>query len=306
MQQYDLLVSSLETSQALEDAMANDAGEDNDDTLRLKTKRAWTDKRECFSPDDINDDNKLARMRQSTALWDDDFNELSIFTEGKATLNRKATRAHFKLKSGIPRTITHRDSADPTHNDTVDAIHTLLKSAQTRLHLTAKAWNGGKRADNVFWKQHILSDYAWHKEPATRLLMESGEFIQPDIVGIDITRMNRTATNPGIIIEVVHHHWPDESTFAHLMKLSTLNYIVAFYFVRSGHRMSTLASAARQQQSIISLTVGQYIHQGVFFNEGKPPLASTYVATDYHRIKRLAEEKANSAFDTEKGKPPAR
>lgn len=280
--------------------MSTGSAED-DENLDLKTKRAWTDKRESFSPSEIDDPIKLVRMRASTGLWDDDFNELSICTRSQETAERKARRAHFKFKSGQPRTVLNRDSADPTHNLTVDDICNRLSAESSSVVLKGKAWDHkGSRADVTLWKQHAISDYRWHKEPATRLIMESGQHLQPDIIGIDITRINRTAGNPGVVIEVVHHHWPDQMTWQHLRRLSELNYIVAFYFVTSDLGRNNYASKFSRAKSPNEILVSHYLTNGVFFIDGKAVGGNPDANIDYQECKQRAIEMAEKSFTAER------
>lgn len=270
----------------------------DEDTLHgLKTKRAWSDKREPFSPSDINDPDKRARMQASSGMWDDDLNELKVVPKGQRSNNRAATRAHFKLKSGIPRTPIHRDSADVTHNNAVDDLHGHLAVGTSSLSLVSKGWDSNnKPTKTTLWKQHPLSDYSWHKEPGTRLLMECQDFIQPDIVGVDSTRMNRTAANPGIIIEVVHHHWPDETTFKHLKSLSALRYIVAFYFVKQGFKNNNFVNTFHAEELHCSLTAGTFLFGGTFFHNGKELTESADPVVDYHKFKNIAMDAAKESF----------
>ncbi|MCO7468697.1 hypothetical protein NJG16_01275 [Stenotrophomonas maltophilia] len=276
----------------MNNGVSNDA-----DILGLKTKRAWTDKREPFSPNDINDSEKLLRMRASSGLWDDDLNELIIVPQGQSNSTRKPARAHFKLKSGEPRTPIHRDSADPTHNDAVDELQRRLATEGASLHIVSKARDANrKHIRKRLWTQHSLSDYTWHKEPSTRLLMECGDFIQPDIVGVDTKRMNRTTHNPTIIIEVVHHHWPEKATFSHLKTLSKLNHIVVFYFVKKGLKENSFANALKLNGNINTLTAASFLVGGNFMHEGEVVEESINSDVDYFRFNELAEAAAEKSF----------
>lgn len=279
---------------------------DDASILGLKTKRAWTDKGESFSPKDIDDSEKRGKMRLSCGLWDDDLNDLIIVPEGQSNGTRKPARAHFKLKSGEPRTPIHRDSADPTHNDAVNELQSRLAAGGTSLQIMSKGRNAnGEHIRTCLWAQHSLSKYTWHKEPGTRLLMECGDFLQPDIVGVDTTRMNRTARNPMVIIEVVHHHWPESATFFHLKTLSKLNCIVVFYFVKKGLNENSFANALKLDGPINKLTAATFLVGGNFMHGGKVVNDSISSDADYIGFKEVAEKAAEKSFAQQAAKAKA-
>ncbi|CRD47176.1 hypothetical protein BN1263170304 [Stenotrophomonas maltophilia] len=276
---------------------------DDASILGLKTKRAWTDKGESFSPRDINDSEKRRQMRLSCGLWDDDLNDLIIVPEGQSNGTRKPARAHFKLRSGEPRTPIHRDSADPTHNDAVNELQSRLAADGTSLQIMSKGRDANrKHIRTQLWAQHSLSKYTWHKEPGTRLLMECGDFIQPDIVGVDTTRMNRTARNPMVIIEVVHHHWPERVTFLHLKTLSKMNCIVVFYFVKKGLSENSFANALKLDGVKNTLTAATFLVGGNFMHEGEVVQDSINSDDDCIKFKELAGAAAEKSFNEQAAK----
>lgn len=146
----------------------------------------------------------------------------------------------------------------------------------------------------------------WHKEPGTRLLMECGDFIQPDIVGVDTKRMNRTARNPTIIIEVVHHHWPEKATFSHLKTLSRLNCVVAFYFVKKGLNGNSFANSLKLDGAINTLTAATFLVAGNFMHEGEVLQDSINSDADYIRFNEFAETAAEKSFAEQASKARAK
>ncbi len=266
----------------------------------LKTKRAWNGAGKSFSPDDINDAKKLDDMRASEPLWDDDLNELVICPQGEARAGRKATRAHFKLKAGQPWTILNRDSADPAHNDAIKSLYDALTELGARAEIYAVAWGtNNKRADFKLWEEHVASEYVWHCDPGTRILMDPGLFIQPDIVGFDSKRMNRTVRNPGVIIEVVHHHWPDLNTWKYLRSLSALNYIVVFYFVNHASGRNNYASKMDCSGKANRLVASHYLKDGQFYSMGRVVGGSGDEDIFYQKCSRIGLDYAKQAFQSQ-------
>ncbi|HFF5941093.1 TPA: hypothetical protein ACGCFX_000233 [Stenotrophomonas maltophilia] len=266
----------------------------------LKTKRAWNGAGKSFSPDDINDAKKLDDMRASEPLWDDDLNELVICPQGEARAGRKATRAHFKLKAGQPRMILNRDSADPAHNDAIKSLYDALTELGAKAEIYAVAWGtDNKRADFKLWEEHVASDYVWHCDPGTRMLMAPDLFIQPDIVGFDSKRMNRTLRNPGVIIEVVHHHWPDLDTWKYLKSLSAMHYIVVFYFVNHASGRNNYASKMERSGAVNRLVASHYLKAGQFYKMGRVVAFCGDEDRFYQTCKRVALAYARKAFESQ-------
>lgn len=266
----------------------------------LKTKRAWNSAGESFSPGDIENPGKLDAMRANQPLWDDDLNELVIFPKGEARAGRKATRAHFKLKAGQPRTILNRDSADPAHNDAITFLYDSLCRRDVAKEIYAKAWGANnKRADVELWKEHVASDYVWHCDPGTRILMAPDRFIQPDIVGFDSKRMNRTVRNPTVIIEVVHHHWPDLDTWAHLKSLSSMQHVVVFYFVNSHSGHSNFASSVKRSEGGTKIVGSHFLKSGEFYEEGRIVAFCGDEGRFYQTCKRIGMGYARQAFKSQ-------
>jgi hypothetical protein len=114
--------------------------------------------------------------------------------------------------------------------------------------------------------------------------------------------MNRTAINPAIVIEVVHHHWPDFDTWRHLEKLSTLHHIVAFYFVTEGLPKDTLASRSSSFESSNEILITSYLRGGDFFTEGKKIARTGDPRVDYEKFDRTAKMAAEKSFEAERKK----
>ena len=256
----------------------------------LKIKRVWNAKAESFSPDDIDHPTKLAHMQASQPLWDENFNEVKIYPR------TPDTRAHFKLKSGQVRSKGTRDDADPTHDQAVDFLSKSLANSPNAPEILGKRWQGSSPISVPLWSPHPSSDYIWYTDPSTQIAIEPATCIRPDIVGIDRTRLNRTATNPSIIIEVVHHHWPDESTWFNLVKLSRMNYLVVFYFVQKDIKISSLANSARSNEGRFTIVANHYLVGGTFYADGNPEADPGHDSTTYHAIENRTKKAAMRAF----------
>lgn len=109
----------------------------------------------------------------------------------------------------------------------------------------------------------------WYKELGMWLLMECGDFIQLDIVGVDIMWMNRIVCNLMVIIEVVYYYWFERVMFLYLKILFKMNCIVVFYFVKKGFSENSFVNVLKLDGVKNMLIVVIFLVGGNFMYEGE-------------------------------------
>ncbi|WP_447594342.1 hypothetical protein [Stenotrophomonas rhizophila] len=270
----------------------------------LKIKQVWNERGQTFFPGDIENASKRSEMGAN--LWDEEFNAVCVH-------RRQGThRSHFKLKSGSGRNVSHKDQTDFTHNETIDSLVDELnrETAQPEQPLKpikiltrTKTWIEKTLQEREIWSSHCSSTYRFYKDPGTRLMLTDTRSIQPDIIGVDTTRLNRTKFNPSIIIEVVNHHWPEPATWDDLVALSKINYIVLFYFVSKGVPLSSSwLNKAKFFDGQRELVCNSILHQGVFHQQDETHALQAGNQGNYQVVKELAMGEAKSLLDKQLAK----
>ncbi|MDC8640805.1 hypothetical protein ABVB18_20875 [Xanthomonas citri pv. mangiferaeindicae] len=265
----------------------------------LKIKQVWNDKGETFFPEDIDD--KVKRDQMGPELFDVEFNPVC------AHPRKGDHRSHFKLKSGSQRSPSNPDQIDETHNDAIDILANQLNRTSpppparplAPIKISAKTgiWKNKTELTKNVWASNPSSIYRFYKDPATRLMLSGTHSIQPDIIGIDTTRINRTKINPTIIIEVVNTHWPDQNTWEQLVALSRINYIIGFYFVsKEVPKSNNWNNSANVYGINREIVLNSYLHEGLFHHKNEPESPNTGNLSHYQTIKDKAMRSAEDLF----------
>ncbi|UKE46214.1 hypothetical protein [Xanthomonas cerealis] len=202
----------------------------------VKTHTAWNEHGKPYTAEQINDVGIYAEMK-AVGVYDE------LKRPVTPVMRTAEESSHFRLCSVDKSTTTRRKESDPHHDNVVVSLHEFLSAAEANLTVSTKDWGNSKwvkkgdgqvevPGETQIWSHRKNTAYKWHREPDTRHWISSKEYILPDIVGRDELTFSRTSDNVGIIVEVVYEHWPDEQSWAELLRLSTVNYLVLFYFVK--------------------------------------------------------------------------
>ena len=253
-------------------------------TRDVKTARAYSES-STFTVKDIKDPIKLAQMR-STTLRDDFFNEVI------AVRREDGAADHFRGKAGEMES-GERASVDPLHAKTIAQLMEFLQEGDFSADVVG--FRAGKRVARSIWQALPTSRYAWVTEPSTRIYMQDGAFVQPDIVGYDAQRFTRGPRNPVVVIEVVHAHWPDYPTWLHLLQLSRMNHLILFYFVGEGRESAWLNFVARRDGR--KLVVSCHLHEGVV--RWKDAALTPVIELDPRQSYEWIKERVFAAIDAE-------
>lgn len=172
-------------------------------------------------PHQLHDIGKRAFAR-STELWDED-------EEYRLYPRYRADSPHFYSLSSKLRNLHVSAETDPAHNQRVDELLEILDS-DIGYKIGFNTWDGeGEEKEEQFVSFTETRGYAWGKE-ITRALSEDAR-CRHDLFGAS-KALQLTAKYPWVAIEVVKHHYPDDTTFQALLSLSkALPLVILFDFV---------------------------------------------------------------------------
>lgn len=193
---------------------------------------AWTETNRRITLEEIDDHDIYAEHLHKKWLRDE------LLREVGAVRKSERAKAYFRLRPGYQDGArVDRGENNPLHDRTVRHLHTQLLRA-TSLEVRTSIWagqgKGAKPADHTLWQSNPLRKLTWKCDPLTRVWLDRHSYFQPDLSAFDPVAAYPGPNNPWIIIEVVHHHWPDETAWNALCALSKANHLVLFYFVKDG------------------------------------------------------------------------
>ena len=198
--------------------------------------------REKFTEQQILNSSDYVRMRSEGLLSDD---ECSLVIPV-----RRKDQPHFRRIGGVVyQTSLQPQEQDKTHGEAIAAIMNILKTQV--VEITTPTFDVEGRLDpegQVLFGPVSPGDYHWWDDSSgTRIPLNNGRYIQPDICGRASTpaAFSPTTVQPNVIIEVIQTHLPEKETLYELLQLSAMNYIVVLYFVapgRKGTKYSRLSS----------------------------------------------------------------
>lgn len=193
---------------------------------------AWNEAGRRFTVDQIDDPTIYADHMHQQALRDD------LFREIVAVRQSTRSRAHFRVRPDYQDGIrVDPGEKDPLHDRTVLHLHEQLSKADLLEVRTTRWLQDGMRRkadENTLWQSKSFRKLTWKCDPLTRVWLDRTRYFQPDLCGFDPSAAYPGPNNPWIIIEVVHHHWPEPEAWDALVALSKANHLVLFYFVKDG------------------------------------------------------------------------
>lgn len=200
---------------------------------------------------------------------------------------------------GLPRA-----PKDPTHDQIVRTLHQRLDASEGKLEFYTYVFDNdyrqkkkaaleeierrGMKEDKGFIKEYLAEhapipeqplfmapkneQYAWFKEATGVIRFSDERFIQPDITGRGSSTLTPTGRLPGLIIEVIRTHIPDQETFKKLVQLSRMAYQVYFYFTDSkgsASRYNDTRTCKRDGVNFLRIRVAIYLQGGELVSNGE-------------------------------------
>jgi len=228
----------------------------------LKTPMAWgIDGKRIFAKD-ITREN-VARIK-SKLPRDFDGNRV------EPNVGNDDTRAHFFIEGErFSGNGLRRNESSERHAYALRTLLQHLKNARSKIDV----FTGGPVNPKTQWRNEVFKfslldgcKYQWVDDPETRIWMNQEDYLQPDIAGRDIKRFAASPRYPWIIVEVVHHHWPDPKTWDALVELSKRNHFVAFYCVTETHLVWQMNAYTVNVSNRMRLRVQLYLQDGVLYD----------------------------------------
>lgn len=180
---------------------------------------------------------------------------------------RLKSKPHFRLLSKYPKRVRVGAGEDnETHRKVIKFILKKLKACKQFAATTYVFEENQKHVQTIYLSpnsQDDLTTYSWWEE--ARIPISSAKYIQPDICGRNNGSFLPGRTNPGIVIEVIQTHYPEPSTFEHLLSLSQQNNLVLFYFVRVNHWGSKYSHVDTSNNKILAIRSGHWLSDGRFY-----------------------------------------
>lgn len=277
----------------------------------LKTPVAWGADGNRIYAEDITQEN-VAHIK-SKLPRDFDGNDVvpNVGSEG--------VRAHFVVTGNhFSGKGLHRKETSQRHGTVQRIILQHLKKAKNKIDV----FTGGPVNSKTQWRPDVLKislldgcDYQWVEDPETRIWMNSIQYLKPDIAGRDISRFAASPRYPSILIEVVHHHWPDPETWDALVALSRRNHFVAFYVVDEADLVWKMNAYKTDVSGRMHLRVQIYLQDGVLYDgdevapiHGSNAIEQQTSALNYlSRVKEkyVLEQKKKDEYMAEKKKQQA-
>jgi hypothetical protein len=267
---------------------------------------------ERFTEKDIYSPVKLAQMRTM---------ELRKTDKSIVIPVDHPTKKHFRVLGGAYGEIDARGPKLETHDKCVDYLEKRLAFAKDAFRITSFVLkgdvqintfsgrptpkNGAKpvRDLQAIFKPLPGANYAWYRGPSSRARFDDQRYIEPDLCGRPAVSFQPTNENPGIIIEVIRTHAPDEPTFARLFKLSKTAHFVIFYIIPDDDEESQ-HNRLWPEGGILDLRVTFYLVNGRFYESGIeiPWTGSTQTHRYQQCVKGVLERAKHEAISKEKAR----
>lgn len=236
-----------------------------------------------YEPEDIDDSYKGPIIAAET-LFDVNFDSIEPVRKYQRE-DGVSVKSHFRNAGDSPAGAIGRGEKDKTHDETIALILRQLTKAGTDVafttsHPTNKIEVNKKGGGTIhisdeieIWRCPKGARYEWRSEPETRWWIDSEHYIQPDMMGYDASRRSAGPKNRGVIIEVIHHHPPEPSTWDHLVALSKANHLVMFFFCSpkkpSGSFYGRLDYPNAEKGLPLRIRAAHYLWNGVLHRDGK-------------------------------------
>ena len=237
-----------------------------------------------YVPEDIDDPIKGPMLLADT-LFDINVDAIKA-RKGHHRSEGEWVQPHFSMIGDVEVGAIGRAENDPTHNEILAKIWRQLERAESNVgvatnHPTKKV--AIKKSDGTsfsmpdgleLWRCPKGTRYEWKREPETRLWMDAKRYIQPDLLGYDVSRRSAGPKNKAVIIEVIHHHPPELETWQRLVELSTANHVVMFYLCSkaktTGSKFGRISYPASKTNDPLLIRTTHYLLDGVFHKDGQP------------------------------------
>jgi hypothetical protein len=212
--------------------------------------------------EDIDKPDVYAEHMHGKVLYD------NLLREITAARKSDRARAYFRLRKGyVDDGRADPGEKDKLHDETIRRIHARLVAADSIEVRTTKWSIDGKPSDHTLWHSHPLRKLTWKLDPLTRIWIDQKRYFQPDITGSDPRSPYASPKNPWILLEVIHHHWPEETAWRSLLALSSANHLVVFYFVK-GEESNNWVNRTFGQTPFV-MKVSFYLLDGELYHDSK-------------------------------------
>lgn len=200
---------------------------------------------------------------------------------------RRKDAPHFRdLSKGAREDIVGRRENDSAHEDCIDYLMQLLKNR--RIKLGTNVFVEDQMRPQIFFTAPASPSYEWWRAAGDcRIPIGDGRLIVPDICGRNPQLFAASLESRSIIIEVVRTHSPEMETYFHLLKLSSQNHIVVFYFIPILKKSSKF-NRYSFDSDFITILPAYYMLDGQFYSNGiarpvkiSPQEHFQYVTTTY-------------------------
>lgn len=187
---------------------------------------------------------------------------------------RNKKRPHFRrIGDATFRKRLGSTEVDPTHKKVVKWLKKSLPV--NRLRVITWVFDDDDSSDSPSYEEQVIflcsdkTHYKWFSENECRIAFEGGDYIIPDIAGRDTEAFSPAVGHESVIIEVIQTHYPDQDTFFRLLSLSSIGYLVIFYFV-APDKWDSKFNRCTIDEGLISINPAYYLAQGQVFKNGKP------------------------------------
>lgn len=183
---------------------------------------------------------------------------------------RNKFKPHFRILSKAPQAKrVGSGESNPTHTKVIDF---LLRSLRKRpqLQVMTLVFEEDRIEQQTICKvpaRKTQKGYTWWSE--ARIRIDQNRYIQPDICGRSERDFLPLRDEPGVVIEVIQTHYPDEHTFGQLVALSERNFIVLFYFVAEDGWGSKFSSVELKEDGIVKIRSAYWLADGALFRNGE-------------------------------------
>lgn len=151
---------------------------------------------------------------------------------------RGGTSPHFfSLASrGRRSTDRQRETKSGHHDDRITYLLDELKGIPKKrsIEIGTNAWKDLPKGDDPWVAIAEIKNYNWQRE-VTRALSATSR-CRHDLFGVRAQDLNLTGRHPWVAIEVIHEHYPNETTLSGLLALSAaMPLIVLFDLATTGN-----------------------------------------------------------------------
>lgn len=187
---------------------------------------------------------------------------------------RHPTSPHFRRfrASAYQKVVDERKPRSHAHKK---CIEFMLRNLEERgVRITTPTFENGKRdANGQVLLKVAKGVYNWWSDiKGTRIPVGYGRYIQPDLCG-RLASGDAFAPSlkfPNLIVEVIDTHYPEEGTLFELLKLSTMNHVVALHFIRAPSFSSYWSQVDTPTSGLATIRVVHLLVDGNLVVNGTP------------------------------------